>query len=164
MSVLAWWERRRGEALAWFLGMVGFAVFLAVHAWTVSRHVTGSDLLAAPWLQLGGWPFVIKTARAHLLLLLTPSWLAAIALPLALLGLAGWSGRIGMRVGLTVGAYVAAFLVVGRSMHAYWGLMYAPLLPLGAIFAWRALADLARSVGWSTGPEKAGEAAPPHVP
>jgi hypothetical protein len=63
-----------------------------------------------------------------------------------LLGLAGWSGAVGSRVGLTVGMYVAAFLFAGRPIHAYWGLMYAPLLPLGLVWAPRALGDLIRGI------------------
>lgn len=142
MLVMAWWQQRKGEALAWAVGLAGFVAFLGFHAWMVNAQLTGGELKSQGWFFLGGWPFVIKTARANVLLLATPSWVAGLTLPLALLGLAGWSGVVGSRVALTVGIYVAAFLFAGRPIHAYWGLVYAPLLPLGWLFAPRALGDL----------------------
>ena len=97
-------------------------------------------------MHSGGWPFVVKTARAHVVLLASPSWVAGLLFPFLLLGLAGWSSQIGTRVALTVGMYTIAFLFAGRLYHAYWGLLYAPLLPLGLIFAPRALGDLLHTI------------------
>jgi|ETNmetMinimDraft_26_1059896.scaffolds.fasta_scaffold314672_1 hypothetical protein len=77
----------------------------------------------------------------------SPWWIDVILLPLALLGLAGWRGAAGTRVGLTMGLYILAFLIVGRSDNYYWGLMYAPLIPLGVLHAPRALVDLVRATG-----------------
>lgn len=147
MLAMAWWQRRRGEVLGWVLGIAGFAVFLGIHAWMVSRQLTPADVRFGPgWLHMIGWPFVIKTARANVMLLVLPSWVAGLVLPFVLLGLAGWSSPAGTRVALTVGVYVAAFLFVGRLYHSYWGVMYSSLLPLGLVFAPRALGDLLRAV------------------
>jgi hypothetical protein len=147
MMVVSFWEGRRREALAWFLGVVCFAIFLGVHAWMVNRQLTAADVRVGPgWLYLGGWPFVLKTARSNVLLLASPSWVAGLLLPFMLLGLAGWSSQGGTRVALTVGIYVAAFLFAGRPNQAYWGLMYTSLLPLGLVFAPRAVADLLRAI------------------
>jgi hypothetical protein len=148
MLALAWWRRRKAETVAWLVGLAAFAAFLGVHAWMVSAHVTPADRMGPGWLQMGGWPFVLKTARANVLLLWTPSWVAGLALPLVLLGLAGWPGPTGGRVFLLVACYVVSFLFVGRpAVHAYWGMMYAPLLALGAIFVPGALRDLVRAAG-----------------
>ncbi len=143
MLVMAWWQGRRREALAWSLGVVAFAVFLGVHAYLVNRQLTAADVAVGPgWLHLGGWPFVIKTARANVMLLKAPSWVAGLLFPFLLLGLAGWKSPVGTRAALTVGMYAVAFLFAGRSYHAYWGLLYASLLPLGFVLAPRALRDL----------------------
>jgi hypothetical protein len=40
---------------------------------------------------------------------------------------------------LVVFGYVAAFIFVGRDNNSYWGLMIAPLWPLGLVTAWPAL-------------------------
>ena len=71
-----------------------------------------------------------------------------VLLPLILIGLIGWRGKVGTRVGLTVGIYVLAFMIVGRGDNNYWGLMFAPLLPLGLLLAPRSLADLLHSTVW----------------
>ena len=151
MLVLAWRQKRRGETLAWLAGLAAFAVFLGVHAWLASRHMVATDRMHEGWRQLGGWPFVLKTVRANPLLQLrqTPLWIPAVLAPLALLGLAAWPGPTGNRVSLTVGVYVLCFLFVGRSVNAYWGLIYAPLLPLGLLLAPQALADLVHAAGRS---------------
>lgn len=147
MLTMACWQRRKGEALAWLVGLVAFAAFLGFHAWMVNRQLTAADVSVGPgWLHLGGWPFVIKTARSNVIFLALPSWVAGLLLPFLLLGLAGWSSQVGTRAALTVGMYVVAFLFAGRLYHAYWGLMYSSLLPLGFVFAPRALGDLLRGI------------------
>jgi hypothetical protein len=78
----------------------------------------------------------------HPFLLISPPWVVAIILPLALLGLAGWRGASGIRVACTVGIYVLAFLIVGRSNDIAWGLMYAFVMPLGLLHAPYALREL----------------------
>lgn len=153
MLALAWWRRQRGEAIAWLLGLVAFGAFLGFHAWMVTSHVTQADRLGPGWLQTGGWPFVLMTARANVFLLWPPSWVAGLVLPLVLLGLAGWPGSTGARVFLLVMAYVISFLFVGRPIHAYWGLLYAPLLPPGLILAPRVLGDLVRAAVRSPVPD-----------
>jgi hypothetical protein len=151
MLATACWQRRKGEALAWLVGVAGFAVFLGIHAWMVNRQLTAADVRTGPgWLHLGGWPFVVKTARSNFMLLASPSWVAGLFLPFLLLGLANWRSEIGTRVALTVGIYVVAFLFAGRTNQAYWGLMYSSLLPLGFVFAPRALGDLLQAT-WPGG-------------
>jgi len=72
-----------------------------------------------------------------------PFWVAALYLPLAVLGLAGWPNPVAVRVMATVGAYLLAFSVVGApAMNFYWGAMYTPLLALGATWAVPACRDI----------------------
>jgi hypothetical protein len=97
---------------------------------------------ASGWLCLGGASFVISTVRLNsVYLLAAPPWLAAIYFAAAMFGLAGWSSRLGTRVGLTVSLYVAVLAVAGMPTNAYWGLTIAPLVALGAVRAWVSATD-----------------------
>ena len=62
-----------------------------------------------------------------------PDWLVLLYLSASLWGLAAWRGLGAVRVGATVGAYLLAFLVVGKPFNNYWGLLYAALLPMGLV-------------------------------
>lgn len=137
MAVLALKERRFREAAAWFAGIAIFALALAAHAAALSHYVTAADQASPGWLQIGGWSFVLRTAGWNVLLLASPDWVAAILVPLALLGLI--AAPIDQRLLLIVFGYTGAFLFVGRDNNAYWGLIIAPLLPLGLVTAPQAL-------------------------
>jgi hypothetical protein len=65
-----------------------------------------------------------------------------------MLGLWGWRAHFGTRTFLTVFAYICAFSIAGRPDNYYWGLMYAPLLPVGLINVPPCLLDLYK-VGFS---------------
>jgi len=143
MAVLALWDGHRRAALAWATAIAAFALALAVHASFAVAQVEGP----APtngWASLGGWTFVLATARWSLPIMLLPAWAAAVLLPLALLGLAGWRGALGLRVGLLVAGYIAAFMVLGRPDNNYWGFMYGQLLIPGLVLCAPSLLDLLR--------------------
>ena len=76
---------------------------------------------------------MLRAVRWNVILLATPVWLAAAALPPALLGLLCWPGGLGRRVAVVVLGYTGAFCIVGRPDNAYWGLMIAPLWSLGLV-------------------------------
>ncbi len=145
MLIMAYKEKNRKQALAWMLGIIAFFLYLTVHARTVSSSLIASDRANDTWLQFGGYSFVLATTKWTLLTFVSPWWLDVVLLPLMLIGLIGWRGKTGTRVSLTVGLYVLAFMIVGRSDNYYWGLMYAPLIPLGLLQAPRALGDLFRA-------------------
>jgi len=135
---------RRAEVAWWLAGLALYACFMTFHVTEAARRITASDVLhTAGWVQFGGTAFVLLTAQVNYFLIVAPSWVAALYLPLALLGLAAWRGTNGVRAGLTAAAFVAAFTVIGiRPHNAYWGMMYAPLLPLGLVWTPAALHDL----------------------
>ena len=134
MMMLAFWEGQRREALLWFAGILCFGGELLIHWSIVSKLITADDfVLQGGWIVFGGWPFVLSTAQMHPFLLMLPSWCTAIILPLCLLGLAGWGGSSDLRIACTVGIYILAFMIVGRSFNIYWGLMYVFLMPLGLL-------------------------------
>ena len=142
MLIMAYKNKHPKEVAAWLIGIFAFFLYLAIHAKIVSGLVTESDVINKTWIQFGGWQFVLSTARWTLLTFFSPGWVNAILLPLALLGLWGWRGDVGTRTALTMAAYIFAFLIVGRPDNYYWGLMYAPLMPLGLIQAPPCLVDL----------------------
>lgn len=139
MMVMALKDGCRKEAAAWALGLLIFAATLAVHAQHVNALVTAADPASPSWLRIGGWSFVLQTTQWNLLLEAVPRWVGVILVPLALAGLTGRRDGLGQRVMLVVFGYVAAFIFVGRDNNSYWGLMIAPLWPLGLVTARPAL-------------------------
>lgn len=129
MALMALVERRRREALLW-LGAIGLCLLaLLGHALAVVRHTLPADP-GMGWVRLGGWTFLLAADRWNALLTLKP-WLTAVLVPAALAGSLAWGGPVGRRLALALVGYSAGFLVVGRPEDVYWGLMIAPLLPLG---------------------------------
>ena len=145
---------RRRQALAWAIVIGTFALALGAHAAAVSRlHADGAGAAgAASWLRLGGWPFVLKTAMMDAWLIAGPPVVAAIVLPLALVGLAGWRGSPGTQVAATVFGYVAAYLVVGQPFNHLWGFLYVGPALMGLALAPAALRDLWRRAADATRP------------
>ena len=140
----ACWQRRGREVAWWLAGLTLCGLLLGWHGLEASRRIPGTEVLhATAWVQFGGTAFVLLTTQINFLLILAPAWVAALYLPPAFLGLASWRGPLAVRAGLTAGVFVAAFCVIGVKPHnAYWGLMYAPLLPIGLVRAPAAVRDL----------------------
>ena len=145
MALMALAERRPKEAFLW-LGAIGLCLLaLLAHALAVIRHTLPGDP-SLNWVRLGGWGFVLAADRWNAVLALKP-WLPAVMLPPALAGSLAWGGPVGRRLAFTLLGYVAGFLVVGRPENTYWGLMIAPLLPLGWAGIIAAAAGLASPLG-----------------
>lgn len=148
MGALALLERRPREAAGWTLALGLFAAALGVHAHMVDALLIPSDRTSAGWVKASGWPFVLHAAQWNAVLAAGPAWLTALATPIALFGAASWPGEIGRRLGALLLAYALAFAIVGRPENFYWGLVFAPLLPLGFARACRLpLAYLKKSRG-----------------
>jgi hypothetical protein len=129
MALTALAERRGKEASAWLCAIGLYLLALAAHALMVMRHTLPADP-GMDWVRLGGWAFVLAADRWNAFMTLEP-WLPAVLIPTALLGSVAWGGPVGRRLAFTLIGYAAGFLVVGRPENLYWGLMIAPLLPLG---------------------------------
>jgi hypothetical protein len=147
---LAVWKGRRKEIALWGLGLAIYGFCLGYHALQVGSRVTSADRVPASWIQFGGAAFVLATTQMNYYLFNSPRWVCSIYLGLSLLGLASWKTETGLRLFLTASAYVAAFAIVGQPFNNYWGLMYAPLLPFGIVWAPAAMRDLARSLAASS--------------
>ena len=142
MAVAAVVEARRREAGAWVVAIVASAMVIGLHAALVARFVTPADLHSPGWGGLGGWRFVLRMAHGYTAFGVLPPALVAVLVPLALLGWAAWHGPLGPRGALLLGGYAAAFMIVGRADNDYWGMLMAPLLPIGLVLAPSALRDL----------------------
>jgi hypothetical protein len=143
-----WWHGRRGQWVAWMIGLAAWLAFFGLHWWTVSGLIA-PDAIAHRhgWIQFGGAGFVISTAQMNAYLLLLPQWVTAIYLVAAMVGLAGWSTPLGSRIGLSTCLYLMALAVVGQSFNQYWGSLIAPLLCFGVVRFPASLGDLCRAVG-----------------
>ena len=141
--VLALGQRRWAEIGAWAIGLIGFAIYYGWHTLTVLSLIGPADR-AYPegWLQFGGLGFDLGTATFNGLFLLLPVWVTALYLPLALLGLCGWSAKGAVQLAAAVLGFLVLFACFGKPDNLYWGSMYTPLLALGLPWALPALRDL----------------------
>jgi hypothetical protein len=69
---------------------------------------------------------------------------AAVLVPLALLGWASRTGSLATRVTVVLATFAGAFGIAARNDNAYWGLLVAALFVIGLAFVPSAVADLIR--------------------
>ncbi len=146
MAALALLERRPREALAWSGAILLFGIALFAHAHSVGALLQATDRASPGWSRMGGWRFDLALVRGTSLLATVPTPVTAIMLPIALLGWAAWPSRYAAGFGLTLVSWLGAFLLIGRPENFYWGLLMAPLLPIGVVMALPALRDLIRAL------------------
>jgi hypothetical protein len=145
---LAWRERRKTETWIWTIGLTCYALYFGLHLLAVWARIPPAGVASqmSRWLQFGGLRFVLITSRVGLLFAFQ-YWVAALYLPLAVLGMAGWRNPATNRVTVTVIAYIAGFCVIGMPLvNYYWGAIYTPLLAFGMPRALAAFRDLMRVV------------------
>lgn len=138
-------DKKYRESAQWLVIIALFAGMMMIHAIHVQDYVGGSVGSIQSWITFGGWKFVLETCSMHPYLFLLPAWLTAVLVPLAMIGLLGWTDTLGTRIGFTVLFYMITFLFIGQSFNRYWGVMYVNLLPLGLLFAPLGIRDLIRS-------------------
>lgn len=138
-------EKRRGEAMAFASALALALAALAWHAHALAPLISPADKASKGWLALGGWPFVLSAARWNLLVLLAGQWLAAILVPLAIIGAAARRGGLTMRLAVLLVGYVDGFLVLGRPENYYWGLLITPLIAAGLALAPGSLGEILRA-------------------
>ena len=129
-AVLAARERRWAEVAVWIAGGLAYAGYFGWHWLSVMQQLGPMDR-AYPdgWLQFGGLKFLLSVVSFSGLWSLAPQWLAALFLPLGLLGL--WAWRSGTLALAAVVAYLVLFAAVGKPFNYYWGALFTPLLMLG---------------------------------
>jgi hypothetical protein len=156
--VLAWRQKKKSELWTLIAGLGGYALYFGLHAMAVTSRIPPSNGVpeVSHWIQFGGLRFILITGRVGLLMIY-PFWWAAVYVPIALLGLAGWRHPVAGRVLATVAAYMLVFSVIGiPSANYYWGAVYAPLLAFGTPWSLSACKDLLWLVlprDWTAAPE-----------
>lgn len=136
--LLALRARRWPEVGAWAAGLAVYAAYFAVHWSSVNNLLGPADRSGEGWLRFGGPDFVLSTASYNGVLGAAPLWVAAVLLPLGLLGLSNWPD--GVRGAATVACFVLLFALIGNTFNTYWGLLYTPLMMLGVPLAIPAVA------------------------
>lgn len=153
MAMFALYERKYRELAGW---IAAIAVFCGLFGWHLSVAATlhePGDLVSRGWLGLGGWPFVIQTAKMNSALLLAPKFVIATVVCLAIIGFAGTRDPWLLRAAVIVCGYFASFSIVGRPDNLYWGLLISPLIPIGVALSPTAIRDLlAAAWGRQSGP------------
>ena len=135
MLLLALRDRRRIESITWTISILCVAAFYIAHASAVRAVTLPTDLSSESWVATGGWRFVLLCMQDGTLFTVFSPKVTAVAVPFALLGWCSWKHPIGTRVALFLGAYVVAFMVIGRTNNSYWGMLLAPFVPVGLLFA-----------------------------
>jgi hypothetical protein len=133
-AACAAFERRWRETAAWCGAAVLLAAVCAVHLGVASHYSLPGDYTSPSWLRFGGWRFVITTARRSSLFASLPGEAISVAMTLCLLGMTQARGVWERRLMAATFAYVGLFLIAGRPDNYYWGILYAPLFPLGALY------------------------------
>jgi hypothetical protein len=141
MAAIAIRQRNWKEVLTWSAIFVGYSIGFAWHSHEViARQPIASPAAVEGWLHAPHLQFVLSSSVMNTFLRPLPPFLLAIYLPIALLGLAGWQGVIGLRFFLVAAAYIIAYSLCRGS--GYWGYLYTSVLILGAIRSPLALRDL----------------------
>lgn len=143
MAAFALASGARREAAGWTGALGVFALVIMAHAWAVSQVVTISDPASPGWSGLLGPGFFVRTMAVSTGFAALPLWLGAVLIGLALVGWASWRSPLAARVLAMLTAYAVLIALFGRADTFYWGLMAAPLLPLGLAFAPDGLRDVA---------------------
>ncbi len=144
MAVIAFFERRRWEALAFAAALAVALVALAVHAQTLAALVRPDDIGSPGWIRFGGWNFVLATTKWNLIAIAAGKWIAVILAPLSLLGAVRFKTGFGLRLAAILFGYAAGFMIIGRPENDYWGLVTVPIGAVGLAIAPWALFDLVR--------------------
>jgi hypothetical protein len=138
MLGFALWQRRTGEAFAWLGCLAIFAAYMAFHAHMHARYVADGPL--RPYSPSLGLSLLIETVQWTLMGTPGSRWLDAAVIALALLG----AGFRMPRLFWVLAAYFCLFMFTAASGNTYWGLIYAPLLTIGFIYAVPAVPELLR--------------------
>jgi hypothetical protein len=142
MLLFAALEGRWRESAGWLFILAVFALVLGLHAHAVAAVVGPLDPVSPGWRGLLGFGYFIDSVKETTLLVLLPLWVDALVVALALFGWAAWNSPVGLRALVTIAGYAALLGLFAREGNVYWGLMIAPIVLLGLVFAPDGLRDL----------------------
>ncbi len=142
MAAFALATRRWPEAAGWAAAIALFGMALFLHAEQVAAVTRAADPASPGWMAVGGWPAFVRAMAGTSALRVFPTVVAAVIVPLSLVGWLAWPSRTGLFGLLLLGGYALVFMVFGRPENFYWGLVVSPLLLFGLVHLPRATADL----------------------
>ena len=141
MGCFALFEKRFRESGVWFAALGAFVIYVTIHAYFVSKHVTDSDP-SKNWIGFGGWSFIIATTRWTLPGIVGLSFASGALLPVSLFSLASWHNACARRAAATMLVYCFAFMIMGNPDNDYWGLLYSPLWAVGVACSPKTIREL----------------------
>ncbi|MBN2326368.1 MAG: hypothetical protein JXR73_04375 [Candidatus Omnitrophica bacterium] len=141
LIVFLTWRKLYRPALVGAAGAAAFLIYIWIHSQIVASLIT-EEALSKSWVRFNGWPFVLTTARPNGWLILLPHSVAAILIPLSVLGLIGWKSQFGALVAAALLTYMAFFSIAGQYNNEYWGVMYISIILTGLLYAPRSIMDL----------------------
>ncbi len=145
MGAAALWRRSWAEAGAWALSVALFGLAMLLHTRAVSAVVLPGDPASPGWVAPGGWRYVLAALRASTVLGYLPGPIAAIAVPLALLGWLSRRDATSTLAALYLAGFAVMLTLLGRPDNFYWATMigrcslpaWPSRLPRCAIFSGR---------------------------
>ncbi len=146
MAAYAAWERRGAELSGWISALALFSIVIIFHRTHVLGVTTLSDVASPGWVRFGGWSFFVNVMSQTTFLRAFPQWIGSITVTLALLGWASWRSVTGLIGICLLSGFAVMLMILGRPDNFYWGLIVAPLLPLGLAFVPMAFSDLRRAI------------------
>ena len=138
------WSCYRGrwrEIAAWAVAFALLGAFFLWHALEI-RHRQHDVAPAAveSWFHFRGFDFVLLSSTMNVLLQSLPTWMLAVVVPLALLGLMGWRSPLGGQVAAIAAIYTAAYFCFRGG--EYWGFCHTVLIVMGLVRSPAACRDL----------------------
>lgn len=139
-------DRDWRAAAGWLTIGLCFAAGLAAHIAALAAVTSPADPASQGWHGQGGWIAYLSFAQASSLLRFFEGWIAALLVPLALLGWAAWRSRLGLAGLIIQLGYAALLMLFARPANFYWAMLVTPTLFIGLAFAPAALGALAHSL------------------
>lgn len=134
LAAFLMWEKQWRYLLLIAVGTLLFFAALAEHAQQVAAVVRPDDLPSPGWFKSGGLATYLLFAQETTVLRTAPV-LTALLVPFALLGWLSMKSQRGLLIFLFQIGYALIFMVIGRADNFYWGMLVAPTLIAGLLFA-----------------------------
>lgn len=142
MGAAALVHRRWAEIGGWALLVLGFGVLCYGHMVQVMAVVRPDDLASPPWTEFGGLPAALAFLHQSGGFRAFPAVIGYPLIMVCLFGWISWRSDLGGVGTLLLLGYGLGFALTGRANNFYWGLLIAPLVPMGLPWLRPACADL----------------------
>jgi hypothetical protein len=146
LGLFALIDRDWRAAAGWLAVGFCFAAGVAAHIAALAAVTSAADPASQGWHGQGGWIAYLSFVQASSLLRFFQGWIAALLVPLALLGWAAWRSRLGLAGLIIQLGYAALLMLFARPANFYWAMLVTPTLFIGFVFAPAALGALTRSL------------------